>query len=341
VLTLKAIVLRRIGGSASLQLSEQPEPQPGFGEVRIQLSYAGINFAEIMSRKGLYGWAPKRPYILGMEGTGIIDRTGEGVDAARIGQRVVVGAQYGCYAQYIVVPAEQALPALPYLSAQENAAFLVNYLTAWVALMEVARIRADEKILITAAAGGVGTAGVQIAARFGSSTFGLAGSEEKLKLVRSLGAKAAYNYSEPDWIRQFQENVGGADVILEVVGGDIYKKTFSLLNVFGRLVVVGYASLDPKLWNPLSWWRTWRGIPRVDLMAAAVKSSGVMATHIGYLLRYKEHLFQVYGRLQHFMITHQIKPVISKVFPLKKAGEAQHFIESRMSTGKVLLKLSD
>ena len=338
---MKAIVLKRIGGPASLHLTEVAEPQAGAGEVRIRLLYAGVNFAEIMSRKGIYSWAPKRPYILGMEGTGIIDQLGEGVDPSRLGEYVVVGAQNGCYAEYIVVPGEQALTALSFLEPHENAAFLVNYMTAWVALMEIARIKPEEKVLMTAAAGGIGTAGVQIAFHAGCRTFGLAGSEEKLKLVRSLGAEAAFNYSRTAWLEQAEKETGGVDVVLEVVGGDIYKNAFDLLNIFGRLIVVGYASLDPKLWNPFSWWRTWRGIPRVDLMATAIKSAGVMATHIGHLLKHREIILEVYARLQSFIITHRIRPVVSRIFPLDEAGEAQRFIETRRSTGKVVLKISD
>jgi len=338
---MKAIVLKRIGGPASLQLTEVPEPQAGAGEVRIRMLYAGINFAEIMSRKGLYSWAPRRPYILGMEGTGIIDQVGEGMDPSRMGEYVVVGAQHGCYAEYIAVPGEQALNALSFLEPHENAAFLVNYLTAWVALTEIARIKPGEIVLMTAAAGGVGTAGVQIAAHAGCRTFGLAGSEEKLELVRSLGAVTAFNYSQTGWTEQVKKATGGIDVVLEVVGGDIYKESFELLNVFGRIIVAGYSSLDPKIWNPVSWWQTWRGIPRVDLMATAMKSAGVMATHIGHLLKHREIILEVYGRLQSFIVKHRIRPVVSRIFPLAEAGEAQRFIESRRSTGKVVLKISN
>ena len=102
---LRAINHKRIGGPSVLKISELPDPVPREGEVLISLAYAGINFAEILSRKGLYGWAPKRPYILGMEGTGVIEQVGEGVDPSRVGEKVVVGTQYGCYAEKIAVPA--------------------------------------------------------------------------------------------------------------------------------------------------------------------------------------------------------------------------------------------
>jgi NADPH2:quinone reductase len=336
---MKAIMLKKTGSQKVLIISDQPEPHPQKGEVRISLDYAGINFAEILSRRGLYGWAPKRPYILGMEGSGSIDKVGEGIESSRLGQKVIVGTQYGCYSEKIVVPSWQALPALSYLTIEENAAFLVNYMTAWIGLIEVGRVQPDESVLISAAAGGVGTAAVQIASSLGCPVYGLAGSDEKLSLVEKLGATRAFNYRKEKWWKEFNESVGGVDVILEMVGGDIYKKSFDLLNPFGRLVVAGYASLDLKWWNPLSWWRTWRGIPRVNIMDMAIKSAGVMATHLGYLLKENERIGSIFSKLSTFAMEREIKPLIGKVFPLEKTNDAHAYIESRKSTGKVLLKI--
>ena len=337
---MKAINHKRIGGPSVLKISELPDPVPREGEVLISLAYAGINFAEILSRRGLYGWAPKRPYILGMEGAGVIEQVGEGVDPSRVGEKVVVGTQYGCYAEKIAVPAVQTLPSLPHLSMQENAALLVNYMTAWVALVECVKLRKNETVLITAAAGGVGTAAVQIASKLGCPTYGLVGSEEKMHLIKKLGATDAFNYRRETWVKEIQDKLEGVDVVLEMVGGKVNRQSYKLLNYFGRLIVVGYASLDPKLWNPVSWWRTWRDIPRVDLMELAMKSAGTMATHLGYLLKDPEKMSQIYERMKEFLIDQNIKPIISRVFPLEDAGKAQEFIESRQSTGKVLLKIN-
>jgi NADPH2:quinone reductase len=336
---MKAIVHKRIGGPSVLKISEVPDPIPGKGQIRVKLHYAGINYAEILSRKGLYGWAPKKPYILGMEGSGEIEEVGEGVDVTRIGEKVIVGAQYGCYAEKIVVAVEQALPVLPYLSIEENAALLVNYLTAWVALVESLRVKNQEKVLVTAAAGGVGSAAVQIASRLGCITYGLVGNEAKKDLVLELGAKNVFNYSNKDWMDELMQIAGGIDAIIEMVGGEVNRKGYQTLNYFGRLIVVGYASLNPKLWNPISWWQTWRDIPRVDLMALAVKSAGAMATHLGYLLKDRDKMKEIYNRMETFLMANQIKPIISKIFPLEQAGYAQEFIESRQSTGKVLLRI--
>jgi len=174
-----------------LQVSEVPEPTPAPGEVMVGIDAVGINYAEVLSRKGLYGWAPPLPYVVGMEACGRIEKVGDGVDDERVGERVIVGAQAGCYAERVVVPAGQALPALPEFSLEENTAFAVNYMTAWVSLMEMARLRPSDRVLITASAGGVGTAALQIAKAFGCTVYAAAGSESKLPMLRDLGADLA------------------------------------------------------------------------------------------------------------------------------------------------------
>lgn len=177
---MKAILLKKSGKPEVLRPEEAADPVPAKGEVLVRMHYTGINYAEILSRKGLYGWAVKRPYILGMEGSGIVESVGEGVEASRVGQRVMVGTQFGCYAEKIAVPQERAITALDQYSMEENAAFLVNFMTAWVSLFSLAKLQKNEKVLITAAAGGVGTAAVQLAAESGCKVYGLAGSAEKL-----------------------------------------------------------------------------------------------------------------------------------------------------------------
>ena len=151
---MKAILLKKHGNPGVLKAGEVPKPVPAAREVLVKNEFIGINYAEILSRKGLYGWSPERPYILGMESSGIIEQVGEDVDSSRLGQKVMVGAKYGTYAEYIVVPEMQAMPAIESYSMEENAAFLVNYLTSWVALVQMAGVKAGDKVLISAAAGG-------------------------------------------------------------------------------------------------------------------------------------------------------------------------------------------
>ena len=335
---MKAYLLKKSGGPQTLRLSELPDPQPGDDEVVVRLHYTGINYAEILSRKGLYGWAVKRPYVLGMEGAGVIEAAGSAVAPTRVGERVMVGAQYGCYAEKVAIKAVQAIPTPESLSMAESAAFLVNFMTAWVSLFPLGRLQSGEAVLVTAAAGGVGTAAVQLAARQGTRVYGLAGSAEKIEFLKSLGATEAFNYRQDDCFARLREASGGIDVALEMVGGDVYRQTFDLLNPFARLVVAGFASLNLQKWNPLSWWRTWRDIPRVSLSRMAPQSVAVMATHLGYLLKDPAKMMAIYNDLNTFVDQHGIKPIIGEVFPFERAGDAHAFIESRRSIGKVLLK---
>ncbi len=335
---MKAILLKRTGGPGVLKLRQVPDPAPGPGEVLVEIYYSGVNYAEILSRRGLYGWAVKRPYILGMEASGVISRVGEGVAPERVGQQVMVGAQYGCYAEKIVIAADQAVPAIAGFTLAESAAFLVNFMTAWVSLFPMGRLAEGEKVLITAAAGGVGTAAVQLASRAGATVFAMAGNPEKIALVKQLGAKEGINYRVDDWAKQLEEEAGRVDLVLEMVGGQVFRECLKLLNPFGRMVVAGFASLDLQKWNPFSWIRTLRDIPRVGLQRMARQSIALMATHLGYLLNDPQRTEKIFTELSVFVQEHHLKPVISKVFPIQEAGAAHAYIESRQSFGKVLLK---
>jgi NADPH2:quinone reductase len=336
---MRAWMLRRTGGPEVLELTEVPDPLPAAGEVRVRVEAIGVNYAEVLSRKGLYGWAPRRPYIPGMEVVGTIDGVGPGVDGGRVGERVLCGMQYGGYAELVVVAEARALPVLPEFSPEENAAFGINFMTAWVALVEMARLRPTDRVGITAAAGGVGTAAVQIARAFGCRVVGMAGSDEKLERVRQLGAASVVNYRAPDFPERLTEAApeGALDVVLEVVGGKVFEECLARLDNFGRLIVVGYASLDYSLWNPLSWWRAWRDAPRMGVRASAVASTGVLATHIGYLLPDEERLLAIWSALVDFTREHGLRPVVGSTWAFERLPEAHRHMESRASIGKLVV----
>jgi NADPH2:quinone reductase len=338
---VKAIVLERHGGPDVLRVRDVPDPAPGPGQVRVRVDAIGVNYAEVLSRKGLYGWAPRMPYTPGMEATGTIDALGAGVAGRAVGERVIVGAQFGAYAERIVVPEPQALPAMDGYSVEENAAIGVNYITAWVALMEMARLRPTDRVLVTAAAGGVGTAAVQIATRFGCSTAGLAGSDAKLEQIRALGAESAVNYRGPDFEARLREAAGPEkfDVVVEVVGAEVFRAVWPVLAPFGRVVVAGFASLALRKWNPLSWLRTWRDLPKADIRTLAPASAGIMATHLGYLLDDPPRLTRIWRELMAFVAAHGIRPVVGATYTFDQMAEAHRHMESRRSVGKIVVRM--
>ena len=336
---MHAYLLTKSGKPNVLKIQEVSDPLLQENNILVKMKYVGINYAEILSRKGLYGWAIKRPYVLGMEGSGVIEKVGNSVETYDVGDKLIVCSQYGCYAEKVSVPPALAVPAIDFYSMEENAAFLVNYMTAWISLFELAKLQKGESVLVTAAAGGVGTAAVQIAAKFGCRVYGLVGSAEKINLVKKCGAEEVFNYGDSNCFKHLQQFCDGINVVVEMVGGKVYKESFKILSPFGRLVVMGFASLDLKKWNPYSWWKTWRDIPRVRIMDIAKKSGGVMASHLGYLLTDQRSMLKIYQDLKDFVTRTEIRPIISKIFEFDQAAAAHTHIESRKNFGKVLLRL--
>lgn len=338
---MRAYLLERHGGPEVLRIRDLPDPEPKGDQAVVALETIGLNWAEVQSRLGFYGWAPPLPYVLGMEGYGEIEALGPDARGRALGEKVIVGAQFGCYAERVAVPAARLRPAIHGYSAEENAAFAINYLTAWVALFELARLRAGDRVLVDAAAGGVGTAAVQLARAAGAEVIGLAGSAEKLARLRDLGVAAAINYREPSYDAEVRRATGGAgiDILLALVAGETFRRNLALLAPFGRAVVAGVAGLRFRKSNPLTWWRTWRDLPRADLRRLFPRSQGVMATHIGYLLEQPRHLAAASERLAVFVAAQGIRPVVGEICRFEEIPAAHARMEARTTVGKVVARI--
>ncbi|MBR10406.1 MAG: hypothetical protein CMP48_22315 [Rickettsiales bacterium] len=338
---MKAYLFKSPGGIDKLQLSEVNRPEVGPKEVLIRVKAIGINYAEVLSRKGQYSWAPPRPYVPGMEAAGEIVEIGSNVQGLNIGDRVIMGAQFGAYAEYMKSKAHLVYPIPEDWSWQEAAALLVNYITAWVALFKLGKTQPGDRVLIQAAAGGVGTAAVQLASKAGARVAGTASKPNKLGLIRQLGAELAINYQEDDFEKVVRQEWSAIDVCLEVVGGEVFKKSKALLAPFGRLVVTGYASIPLKKWKPWTWWPAWRDAPKAGVMEMAVGSFSLAATHIGYLTDNAEITQTIWKELLGFVLKHEIKPVIGKEYPFEQLSQVHAFMESRKSVGKVVVNMGD
>lgn len=337
---MKAYRLTRHGRPQVLSPVELDVPEPQRDEVRVRVEAIGLNYAEVLSRRGQYGWAPPLPYVLGMEAYGEVEAAGPGVRSRKSGDKVIVLGQYGAYAEKVVASEARTLPAVEDYSPAENAAVAVNYLTAWVSLFEMARLRPSDRVLVHSAAGGVGTAAVQLAKRFGCEVAGAVGGDRKLETVRALGADFAFNYRSPDAEAQLAQRFGaaGIDVVVALVAGEPYRAALRSLAPFGRVVVAGVAGLQIDRFNPLSWLRAWRDLPRPDVRRMAVGSYGVLATHLGYLLRYPERLPQVWSALRSFLDTHRIRPLVGRELPFERMADAHALMESRESVGKIVIR---
>ena len=320
---MKAYVLRRHGKPAVLQPTDVLVPELKHEQVRVNIECIGLNYAEIMARKGFYGWAPQMPYTLGMEAYGSIEAIGDGVSARAVGDKVIIGTQYGCYAEKFVGHWQTTAPAIKQFTPEEIAAFFVNFSTAWVGLFEMAKLIAGESVLIQAAAGGVGTVS----------------NPSKEKLLQDLGIDYAINYMEDDFEELVKKltNGQGVDVVQEMVGGDVFKKSVRVLKPLGRIIVMGYASMDLKKWNPLSWYKTWQGIPKADLMDMSKRVYSMMAFHLGYLMKDEVIMDRVIQGISEFVIKHNLRPVVGQTFFFDEIPKAHELMESRKSIGKIVI----
>lgn len=335
---MKAYRLKKTGKPHVLKIEHLPEPSPAKGEIKVKMLAIGINYAEILSRKGQYSWAPKKPYVMGMEGCGEVVELGEGVTRHNVGDKVIIGKQYGTYAEFTCAPEHLCFPAFDELTDEENASYLVNFMTAWIALKKLCRVEKEERVLVQAAAGGVGTAAVQIAKAMGCKVYGTASREEKMIVIEKLGG-VPINYKEEDFYEKIVKDGGKVDAVLETVGGNVFKNSIKLLAPFGRLVVIGFASMNLKVWNPFSWIKTYLDAPKVNMMKMAERSYGVHASHIGYLTENEEMTGVVWEELKAFVEKNKLKPVVGKIFSFDKLPEAHSFMESRMSVGKIVVTL--
>src|SRR6201987_1048849 len=236
---MRAVVITKDGGPGVLEVQEQPDREIGPGEVRIDVAAAGINFADVMARMGLYRDAPPTPCVVGYEVAGTVLEVGEGVDGSASGACVLAGTPLGGYASQVVVPAADVVPLPDSLSFEQGAAIPVNYATAWAGLHGYGSLQAGERVLIHAAAGGVGIAAIQFAKAAGAEVHGTA-SPGKHKRLAELGVDRAIDYRRDGWWK----GLGPYDLVLDALGGTSLRRSYDLLRPGGRLGGYGVSALQ-------------------------------------------------------------------------------------------------
>ncbi len=309
---MKAVVLRELGEPERLELEEVPEPE---GEPLVRVRAAGINFADLLVRRGRYPQAPSLPTILGLE-----------VSGERDGRRVMGLTRDGGggYAELAAVDERWLAPLPDGASFAEGASFLLTFLTAWIPLTRQVRVREGSTVLVHAAAGGVGTAAVQLARHLGARVVATAGSAEKLALARELGAELAFDYREqPEFGERIRRETGGVDVVVDPVGGPVFTESLSTLAPLGVVIGIGYAG---GLWEPL------------DPGLLVGRNLGVQGFYLGRLLAHRPELVrEAIDELVRLWEQGAIRPVVGAEHPLADAAAAHRLIEERRSTGKVVL----
>jgi NADPH:quinone reductase-like Zn-dependent oxidoreductase len=301
---LRAVLLREPGGPEQLELADHPDPEPAEGQVLLRVRAAGINFADVLVRQGRYPQAPPLPTVLGHEVAGEVD-----------GRRVMTASGSDGYSELCTVEEEWLVPLPDSASFEEGASFLTTFLTAWIPLRR-AGVGPGSVVLVHAAAGGVGSAGVQLAKHLGARVVATASSEEKHRVALDLGADEAFGYDD------FADSVK-ADVILDAVGGDVFKRSIATLNPLGTIVGIGFAD---------GWWEP------LDTALMVGRNLALQGFYLGRLMKLRPDVVrQAIDEVLALWEAGAVKPLVGATFPLERAGDAHRLIEERKSIGKVVL----
>jgi NADPH:quinone reductase len=301
---MRAAVLSSVGGP--FELRDVPDPAAE-GRVLVRVKAAGINFADVLIRRGRYPQMPELPVVLGSEIAGELE------DGMRV-MAITSGA--GGYAELAAVDAAQVVPLPDHASFAEGASFLLTFLTAHIPLTRQARVRPGTTVLVYAAAGGVGSAVIQVARALGARVFAAVGSEEKLDVCRSLGAEEAYVYDDlPEELT--------VDVVYDPVGGELFASSFARLRPLGTVIAIGSAA------------GAW---PMIEPARLVGRNVGLAGFYLGRLLRLDPELVgEAVGELLGLWQAGALKPLVGAEIPLDEIERAHELVESRQSVGKIVL----
>lgn len=322
---MKAWLCETLDGIGAMRFQELPTPEPKAGEVRIAVRAASLNFPDLLIVEGKYQFKPALPFVPGAEYAGLVDAVGEGVSHLKVGQPVAAIAGTGGFATHATVEASRVLPLPPGFALEDGAAFAFTYGTSHHALMDRAALKAGETVLVLGAAGGVGTAALQIAKAAGARVIAAASSDEKCALCKTLGADATLNYSTENVRDALKTLTGGKgpDVVYDPVGGELAEPVFRSIAWRGRYLVVGFAM---------------GGIPALPWNLALLKGASVVGVFWGdFVKREPEASAAALGQLAHWYSQGKIKPVIDQRLPMAELPAAYARMGTRKVRGKLLL----
>ena len=332
---MRVVVITKHGDPSVLQVQERPDPPPpAAGRVRVKVRAAGVNFADTLARVGLYPAAPKPPCVVGYEVAGTIAAVGDGVDPQRAGGRVMAATRFGGYAEIVDVGAADAIKLPNALSFEQGAAIPVNYGTAWAALHGYGSLRAGERVLVHAAAGGVGIAAVQLAKAAGAHVHGTASPGKHARLLE-LGVDRAIDYRRHGWWK----DLGPYDLVLDGIGGTSVRRSYALLRPGGRLVAYGLSALQHGETRSL---RT--AIPQAlpmlrgfNLLKQLDDSKSVIGLNMLRLWDDRGTLEPWLEPLQAALADGTLAPVVHAAVPFANAPKAHRILAARHNVGKVVL----
>jgi NADPH:quinone reductase-like Zn-dependent oxidoreductase len=341
---MRAVVITKHGGPEVLEVQEKPDPPVGAGEVRVAVKAAGINFADTVARVGLYPDAPPTPCVVGYEVAGEIESVGEGVDDHEIGDRVVAGTRFNGQQELVTVPSEQAYPLPGNLSFEQGAAFPVNYATAQAGLVLMGGLQPGDRVLIHAAAGGVGIAATQVAKRIGAEIFGTA-SASKHDAIREQGVDHAIDYRSKDFAEEVMRitNGEGVDVIFDALGPTSARKGYRILRPGGCLIIYGASEVSTgEKRNLMAAGRAalkapFAGLPWWKSIGLINENKGVFGLNMLHWWDAEGSMDRAIEPLMEAFQSGDLMPVVAESFPFDRAPDAHRFIAERRNVGKVVL----
>ena len=322
---MHAWLCETLDGADALRWQALPMPQPQAGEVRIAVKAASLNFPDLLIVQGKYQFKPPLPFVPGAEYAGTVDAVGEGVKHLRVGMPVAAIAGTGGFGTHACVDASRVLPLPPGFAIDDGAAFAFTYGTSHHALIDRAQLKAGETVLVLGAAGGVGTAALQIAKAAGAKVIAAASSDEKCALCMQLGADATLNYSTQDVRATLKALTDGKgpDVVYDPVGGDLAEPVFRAIAWRGRYLVIGFAG---------------GGIPALPWNLALLKGASVVGVFWGdFVKREPQASAAALMQLAQWYAQGLIKPVIDQRLPMSELKAAYTRMGSRQVRGKLLL----
>jgi synaptic vesicle membrane protein VAT-1 len=343
---MRALVVRRYGPPEVLETRQEPDPQPKPGEVLIRVKTIGVNFADLLQRMGIYPGTPKPPFVPGLELAGVVEksaeqRKAEGGEPLHPGDHVLALTNFHAYAEWAAVPAERVYRIPAGMTFDEGAAIAVNYLTAYHSMFTMGNLQPGDRILIHGAAGGVGTAAVQLARARGLVTFGTAGSI-KQEYLRKIGVGHPIDYESNDFVEVIQKySPEGVEMVMDAIGGKSFARSYQCLAPTGRLVIYGFsAAAGPD--GKRNWPRMIKAYlqtPKFHPLKLMEQNAAVIGVSLGKviargpLVRTElEEIFRLYS-------TGKIKPAIGKSFPLEQGVAAHQYVQNRKSVAKVILSV--
>jgi NADPH:quinone reductase len=307
-----------------LELREIARPDPGPGQVLLKIHAVGMNFGDTLLMEGTYQEKPALPFTLGMEICGTVEALGEGIGHLQTGQRVAVFAGFGGLAEYGCFDAAKCVPIPKDMPATDAAAFLIAYGTSHVALGYKAKLQPGERLLVLGAAGGIGLTAVELGKLMGAEVIAVARGADKLEVASAAGADHLIGSENGD-IRAEVKALGGADVVYDPVGGDLFKSAMRACNPEARLIPLGFASGE---------------VPQIPANILLVKNLSVIGFYWGGYTMFKPSvLTDSFAQLFKWYAEGRLKPHISHTLPLEQANEALELLKSRKSTGKVVVSL--